>query len=207
MLLNKIIKYLKSLEKDYFHNRFTKNVLDRFLYFQFLCSQIPTGDIVECGIGKTRTFQMLIYLNQGKNIIGFDSFSGFPDVSVFDNSFRNPEKGQWNIMTNKKAIDTIKCMQIDLSKVKIIEGYFEDTLKQYEGEIAFLHLDCDLYNSYKVCLEKLFSKVKKGGIVAFDEYNEPKFPGATKAIDEFLNKKYNIQKYNCGNKIKHFIVK
>ena len=35
MVKNKIIKYLKSLEKDHFHNRFTKGVLDKFLYFQF----------------------------------------------------------------------------------------------------------------------------------------------------------------------------
>ena len=53
-----------------------------------------------------------------------------------------------------------------------------------------LYLDLDIYASYKAALEGLWDKVAPGGIVAFDEYNKPmdqaKWPGATKAINEFL---------------------
>ena len=59
----------------------------------------------------------------------------------------------------------------------------------------------DLYNSYKDCLEFFFPKIKKGGIVTFDEYynnisDSPKkgwdWRGANAAIDEFV-KKYNLE--------------
>ena len=56
-------------------------------------------------------------------------------------------------------------------------------------KIFFLHLDVDLYSSYKICLEKLWNNVIKGGIVCFDEYSDPKWPGAKEAVDEFLKKK------------------
>jgi len=78
----------------------------------------------------------------------------------------------------------------------LVPGYFNDTLKTYQGQVALLHLDVDLYDSYKVCLETLYPKVATGGVILFDEYAEPtdlkNWPGAKKAIDEFLgeNKKY-----------------
>lgn len=75
----------------------------------------------------------------------------------------------------------------------IFEGFFENTLHEYEGKIAILHLDCDLYNSYKCCLNTLYDKVVSGGIILFDEYKSytqlDNFPGAAKAIDEFFIKK------------------
>jgi hypothetical protein len=39
----------------------------------------------------------------------------------------------------------------------------EETLNQYEGEIALLHLDCDLYESYTTCRNVLYPKVGSGG--------------------------------------------
>ena len=40
---------------------------------------------------------------------------------------------------------------------------------------------------YKYSLKLFFDQVSIGGIVAFDEYNEVKWPGATLAVNEFLN--------------------
>ena len=57
------------------------------------------------------------------------------------------------------------------------------------GGIALLHLDCDLYNSYKLCLERCWDYVNTGGVILFDEYHQnslEKFPGSKLAIDEFL---------------------
>lgn len=56
------------------------------------------------------------------------------------------------------------------------------------GAIALLHLDVDLYESYKTALDWLWPFVSPGGIVTFDEYRSEAFPGATRAIDEFLHR-------------------
>ena len=74
-------------------------------------------------------------------------------------------------------------------RVRLIKGFFDKTLPQYEGRIALLHLDGDLYESYKVSLETLYEKVAPGGIIMFDEYLDQRWPGATKAIDEFFSGK------------------
>ena len=69
-------------------------------------------------------------------------------------------------------------------------------MKQYgNNSIALLHLDVDLYKSYKDCLDYLYPLVAKGGIVAFDEYQSTsKYSGCKKAVDEFLNGKEKLIK-------------
>ena len=65
-------------------------------------------------------------------------------------------------------------------------------------KIALLHLDVDLYDSYKVTLERLLPCVTKGGVVLFDEYiiNKEKSPGSVKAIAEFSGDFKNEIQYN-----------
>ena len=75
------------------------------------------------------------------------------------------------------------------NNVTLIKGFFDETLSKYNGEsIALLHLDVDLYRSYKIALEHFWSLVAPGGIVLFDEYKNSlsNFPGASKAINEFF---------------------
>lgn len=76
------------------------------------------------------------------------------------------------------------------SRIALVKGFFSQSLKTYSGPIAFLHLDVDLYDSYRACLAELYPKVVPGGVVAFDEYmggqEQVMFPGAKKAIDEYF---------------------
>jgi len=71
-------------------------------------------------------------------------------------------------------------------RIHLVRGWFQDTLPKYEGKIALLHLDCDLHDSYKLALERLYDKVQPGGVILFDEYADDRWPGASKAIDEFF---------------------
>ena len=71
-----------------------------------------------------------------------------------------------------------------------------------------LHLDCDLYQSYKDSLEFLYPKVVRNGIIAFDEYvnEEWAFPGAVKAINEFFGE--NVKKIQkCSLTGKSYLIK
>ena len=52
-----------------------------------------------------------------------------------------------------------------------------------------MHLDVDLYNSYKNCLDFFYPLLVNGGIITFDEYDNTKWTGAKVAIDEFLKKR------------------
>ncbi|GAB4243638.1 MAG: hypothetical protein OHK005_08110 [Candidatus Methylacidiphilales bacterium] len=58
-----------------------------------------------------------------------------------------------------------------------------------ESWFSFVHLDCDIYESYQTCLERLYPRMVPGGIILFDEYRSRVWPGATLAIDEFFSDK------------------
>lgn len=203
------IKRLSRKEKD-FLLYLTRGNMARLFYFKRMFDKISSvdGDIVECGIGKAKSFQMLALLVQnegrGRKLWGFDSFEGFPEPTPEDISPRNPKKSEWSKMARNQVYQTISLIGLDdqfiSSRLEIVKGFFEQTLATSKvSKIALLHLDVDLYQSYKVCLEQLFPRVVKGGIVLFDEYMNKdeyiKFPGAKKAIDEyFKNTDYKISR-------------
>jgi hypothetical protein len=171
--------------------------LDNFIRLQKFYEKIKNidGSIVECGMGRGRTFLYLVYLtwkeDKNRDVWGFDSFEGFPEPSQYDHSFRRPHKGEWSGTT----IEDIKMILLRAGlkdnyvseKVKIIKGFFDKSLQKYSGgPIAFLHIDADLYESYKTVLQELFPYVSKNGVVLFDEYGEAAWPGAKKAVDEYF---------------------
>jgi hypothetical protein len=150
------------------------------------------GSLVECGFGRGKTSNiftdfMLDGTIQKRSIYLYDSFEGFPAPSKEDDSKRNPKKGEWAIPIEEANKVKKKANVL----VEVVKGFFEDTTKDYNGgPIAVLHIDCDLYQSYKTVLETLYDKVVSGGLVMFDEYGEGnKWPGAVKAINEFFEDK------------------
>ncbi len=170
----------------------------RLIYFYDLMRKIENveGDIVECGVGYGRSlFAFSLFskiFNIDRHLYGFDSFQGLPEPSPEDAPEKlNIKKGHYSTY-KEGVIRYLIYSGIDrdfINKgITLNEGYFSNTLDKYNGEgIALLHLDVDLYSSYKETLNFFYSKVVKRGIIAFDEYQAvDKFPGARKAIDEFL---------------------
>ena len=112
-------------------------------------------------------------------------------------------------MTRSQVYDVLNGLSIR-TPVHVTQGYFEDTLRDAKlPPVALLHLDVDLYKSYKTCLEYLFPLVVKGGVVLFDEYrNEAdlrKWPGASRAIDEYVGAGYPIRQDPASQK--YFLIK
>ena len=185
---------------------FNRACLDRFEIMLELYSEVRLvpGCIVEMGYGYGISFSTLAYLsqNEGRRIYSYDSFKGFPDPSFQDISIRTPKKGDWSHRTKQEAIVQLMDFGIeDLSRFYFIEGFVEESLQKLapEEEICFLHVDLDLYSGYKISLEKLWPLVASGGIVLFDEYNDLKWPGATKAINEFIQlNSLEIRRHTSG---------
>lgn len=209
----------------------------QFRYFIKMYESVKNveGDVVECGLGEGNTFLMLAYLAGSEDggyrhtriLWGFDSFQGWPEPSEYDQSPRNPQKGEWRVSPDMilERLDASSIPQEfpDL-EIRIVPGFFAETLPNFpDRKIAFLHIDCDLYAGYRDVLARLFPKVARGGVVLFDEYKEfpplpeygggriEKWPGATKAIDKyFVDSPYAIQSYPInhwpGSK-KYFVVK
>lgn len=202
---------------DYYHILNSSNILNVYYWTVYLeLIKNIKGDIVECGVGRGRSLITLLSLNRyyesiSKNkikrkIYALDSFLGFPEPTKEDNSDRNPKKGEWSTSPNNEFNYSIESLNKILKKadlgnlrknqLHIVKGFFEKTTKNLKiKKISILHLDGDLYKSIKDPLENLSNKVVKGGIIVLDDFYLKKnnrlkddFPGARKALDEFLDK-------------------
>ena len=52
--------------------------------------------------------------------------------------------------------------------------------------VSLLFLDMDLYEPTKAVIKALYPRIPKGGIIAFDELDNPIWPGETSALLETL---------------------
>lgn len=65
--------------------------------------------------------------------------------------------------------------------VVLIPGVFEETLRPTHP-VAFAHIDCDWYDSVRICIERLMPVLSPGGVIVFDDYNS--YSGCRRAVDE-----------------------
>jgi len=197
---------------------FDDKILRRSLYFYNLFKAIENieGNIIECGVGEgiTLSIMCLLSLLDKKNrlVWGFDSFEGFPKFTDEDSLVNESSMDEYKMFDIKYVYKTLNEFGISKSdidrKIILAKGFIPESLSLYDGSpIALLHLDLDLYLSYKNSINYFYDKVNLGGIIAFDEYNKPmdveKWPGAAKAINEFLElkglKNNIIKDYISGN--------
>ncbi len=156
------------------------------------------GNVAECGVFRAATLLSIsLYLKQrslGKKVFGFDSFEGFDDDITTDLalvSASDSEKRKGGFSNTSLDLVQRRIRALDLEKtVELVPGFFKKTLGQEKCEqYAFVHLDCDIYESYRAGLQYFYPRLERGGIILFDEYNDPPWPGCNQAVDEFLSDK------------------
>ena len=82
-------------------------------------------------------------------------------------------------------------LDLESNRIDCIPGLFENTLNP-EAPIAFAHVDCDWYDSVKVCIDRITPHLLRGGIIIFDDYSS--YQGCKRAVDEWLTKDDRFQK-------------
>ena len=170
-----------------------------------LIKDIP-GDIIEFGVcgGKGLfSFAQSVFINepqyQWRNIIGFDTFEGFPSVHENDciqisshlktvGAFKTDSYDE--LVKLKKIHEDFRFMtsrqQIELVKGNVITT-LPDFLKKNPGTIvSLLYLDLDLYEPTKFAIEHLWNRIPKGGIIVFDEAIMRDWAGESIALQETI---------------------
>jgi O-methyltransferase len=149
------------------------------------------GSFVECGVyngGSAAIVAAAAKQNINRHVWLFDSWEGFPDPSGIDFNWHEefiPKKGGCLGSEEKVRELLFRRLQLDSTRVHLVKGWFADTLPKKEiGTIALLHLDCDLYESVKFCLEQLYDNVIKGGCIVIDDYGY--WEGCKEAVTEFI---------------------
>lgn len=77
----------------------------------------------------------------------------------------------------------------DGSKVQFYRGMLQDTL-HVTGPVAVAHIDCDRYESVRVCIERIAPMLVSGGVMIFDDYDAKS--GCRHAVDEYFAARTDI---------------
>jgi len=196
------------------HN-FTKYVrrqsIARFLaqYELFKRQLNIKGSIVECGVHNgggamawAKISSILEPYNYHRMIYAFDTFEGFPNISEKDKTLYNLNARKGSFAENDYNIyeelqEVIKEYDENRfinhkQKIELIKGDANFTIPEFLKKnkhvlISLLYLDFDIYEPTVTALNFFLPIMPKGSILAFDELNNPEWPGETQAILENLN--------------------
>lgn len=144
------------------------------------------GAVVECGVWKgshpLAAALVMADRRQWREVWAYDTFSGMvaPDVER-DGSQSDGHKG-----TLAVSLDEVRGnLGEHASVVKFVEGDVRETIPAEVPEsISILRLDVDWYAATKHCLEHLYPRLSKGGVLILDDYDY--WQGAKSAVDEYL---------------------
>jgi predicted O-methyltransferase YrrM len=179
------------------------------------------GSVAECGVYQGSTLlPMGLYLDQThspKQILAFDSFQGFDasveiDLAMGGADDAHKRSGGFGDTSYARLCTRVTRLGLN-GRISILPGYFHDTLERCSGRLdaqrfSLVHLDCDIYASYKECLEFFYPRLSQGGIILLDEYNDPPWPGCNKAVDEFLSDKpERLHEIASDGYLKYYFVK
>lgn len=141
------------------------------------------GLVLEFGVASGRTIRHISKARPNSTVYGFDAFSGLPET--------------WRTGFEKGAFRQTIPPEVP-PNCHLIVGPFEDTLPRFikdnGAEIAFVHIDCDLYSGTRAILENCHPYLRAGTIICFDEYFN--YPGFEK--HEFLAWKEFYEQYGIN---------
>jgi len=89
-----------------------------------------------------------------------------------------------------------------IPKVELIKGDALETIPCFVDRnphllVSLLYLDFDLFEPTKMALDMFGPRMPKGSIIAFDELDNPLWPGETRAMLEYCEeKKLKIERFS-----------
>jgi Macrocin-O-methyltransferase (TylF) len=187
----------------YVRRQHLKRLLAMYEIFKLI---LPVkGSIVECGV--YRGFSVMAWAklstilepeNLTRRVYGFDTFDGFPAVASEDRTSAGvAASGDFHATSYDELLELIRVYDQDrflghLPKVELIRGDAVKTIPEFLQVnthllVSLLFLDFDLYEPTKVALEEFVPRMPKGAVIAFDELDNPIWPGETKALVDSLS--------------------
>jgi O-methyltransferase len=164
------------------------------------------GDYLEFGVYSGARFSSAFHLARRNRLTdmrfyAFDSFEGLPEIRGVDaDGFQQFSKGAYacDLATFRSNLED---MQVDLAKVEIVAGWYDDVLNDEAKErlplraASVIWVDCDLYESTVPVLAFVTDYVQDGTVLIFDDWfcfrGDP-HRGEQRAFREWLEKNPEI---------------
>ena len=179
--------------------------LTRFLVLYELFKHVLSvkGSIIECGVHEgfgvmswVKLSAILEPVNLTRRVYGFDTFQGFLDPSAKDRSAASGQVRKGDLCAGSKE-ELEELLRIHdgtrflghILKAELIKGDAVQTIPEFIARhphlvVSLLFLDFDLYDPTRVALEHFAPRMPRGGMIAFDQLDNPLWPGETLAMLE-----------------------
>jgi hypothetical protein len=162
------------------------------------------GSVIECGV--YRGFGLMTWahlsailepVNLTRRIYGFDTFEGFPSphekdsTNLGDVTTGGLFSSSFDELNELVEIHDSTRFLGHIPKVELIKGNAVKTIPEFISShqhlmVSLLFLDFDLYEPTRVAVEHFLPRMPKGAIIAFDELDNPLWPGETLALFETI---------------------
>jgi O-methyltransferase len=171
----------------------SEDLLDRrFTLSQFARSVAGLeGSTAECGVlGGVGSSIICLSLRDtygpDDRHFAFDSFEGLAEPTQADRDRFGRlwwARGDFNEFSDRTARAVLAAFPF----ARVVKGWIPDGFVAVGPErFRFVHIDVDLYDATRDCLEFFYPRLVPGGIVFFDDYGFEGTPGARRATREFF---------------------
>lgn len=138
----------------------------------------PVGNICEVGVYQGGSAYYLYRLAMARcvQLHLYDTFSGIPFADDIDRH----SVGEFDV-GGSALVNITETMPTAV----IHPGIFPSTCVDMRP-LSFVHVDCDQYQSIRMCITHLYYQLTPGGVMWFDDYDS--LPGARLAVDEVFDR-------------------
>ncbi len=166
--------------------------LDRIcnlIKYSTACSGLG-GYMASFGVYKGGSLEIIAKFSPGVDIVGIDSFQGFPPTSEHDFHV----EGEFADTDAPTITGYMKWMH---PNVKVLKGFSPKVFEYFEPNVrfCFVYIDVDLYQSVLDGLDFFLPRMHEGGIILMDDYKVRSCPGVEVAVNEFFANESNACSY------------
>jgi hypothetical protein len=182
------------------------------------------GDIAELGVYRglglftwANLLETWCIGDRTKRVWGFDNWRGFSrlsdqdgsaDVSIGKAAGGFDSERWFDEIESAVAIYDADRFIPQKQRIVLVNGDIEAIELPTGAMFSLVHFDCDLYAPTRAALAAFWDHVPPGGLMVFDEYGIPDWPGETTAVNEFIaDKQVRLRTFAWTNTPGAFLVK
>lgn len=195
----RISLYFEGLKKS--KNEWSDNYYKQLRFYslqqmvEYCLKQKLEGDFAECGVWKGHSAFIISTILSQNGFSGefhiFDSFEGGlsekkdKDKNLIHELSEKRIKEESDVFSSTEE-EVNACLK-GFKFYSLHKGWIPSRFNSVENrKFQFVHIDVDLYEPTRESLNFFYSRLVENGVIVCDDYGLTQFPGAKRAVDEFL---------------------
>jgi O-methyltransferase len=162
---------------------FVRTMTLRLLARQLQERSVP-GSIGEVGVFRGEFAALLNRLFPDRTLHLFDTFRGFAHGDVAAEAAGRSEARAGDFKDT--SVELVMSRLPHPAQARVHAGFFPETARGIDDAFALVSLDADLFAPMLAGLEWFYPRLSKGGAILVHDYNNRRFPGVRRAVDQFI---------------------